>query len=332
LWYNETAEYWILRFVKKYTFLIFVALSLALVFVWPVSAFWDRESRWEAQPKQSWLKRITLHDDGLTFDVYTSASTVKDFVDEKSISLNDRDEVSPSLDTSLYAGTVVYIRRAREISVETEQDTRRFWTLQKTVEDALLEQSIVLDENDFTFPGRESTVYDGMKVTVVHVVVKEEVIEKPIAFEKKVKEDEKMSWRKQEVLQKGEKGVQQFTYKVLSHNGKEVKRELLKKEVTKEPVEEIVVQGTHVEVGKSHTGLGTWYAFTGTLAAASPWLPMGSYVRVTNQDNGKQVIVKINDRGPFGPNRIIDLDKVAFAKIASIGAGVINVKVEEIKN
>ena len=59
---------------------------------------------------------------------------------------------------------------------------------------------------------------------------------------------------------------------------------------------------------------------------------MGSYAKVTNTANGKSVIVQINDRGPFGPGRIIDLDKVAFAKIASIGAGVIGVKVEEVLN
>jgi rare lipoprotein A len=61
-------------------------------------------------------------------------------------------------------------------------------------------------------------------------------------------------------------------------------------------------------------------------------MPIGSYARVTNVDNGKSVIVRINDRGPFVPGRIIDLDKVAFQKIASTGAGVINVKMEEIVN
>ena len=59
---------------------------------------------------------------------------------------------------------------------------------------------------------------------------------------------------------------------------------------------------------------------------------MGSYVKVTNTANGKSVIVKINDRGPFGAGRIIDLDKVAFQEIASLGQGVINVKMEEITN
>ena len=109
-------------------------------------------------------------------------------------------------------------------------------------------------------------------------------------------------------------------------------RRVIKTEVTKEPVLEVVTQGTYVQVGKSHRGGASWYAFTGTMAAANPWLPMGSYVKVTNMDNGKSVIVKINDRGPFVPGRIIDLDKVAFQKIASIGAGVINVKMEEITN
>ena len=95
---------------------------------------------------------------------------------------------------------------------------------------------------------------------------------------------------------------------------------------------EITTQGTYVKLGKSIPGAASWYALTGTMAAANPWLPKGSYVKVTNVDNGKSVIVVINDRGPFVPGRIIDLDKVAFQKIASIGAGVINVKMEEITN
>jgi rare lipoprotein A len=68
------------------------------------------------------------------------------------------------------------------------------------------------------------------------------------------------------------------------------------------------------------------------MSAANPWLPIGSYVKVTNEANGKSVIVRINDRGPFVPGRIVDLDKVAFQKIASLGAGVISVKMEEVAN
>lgn len=54
--------------------------------------------------------------------------------------------------------------------------------------------------------------------------------------------------------------------------------------------------------------------------AAHPYLPMGTKVRVTNQDNGKQVIVRINDRGPYS-HADIDLSYAAFAHIESTRKG-----------
>lgn len=83
------------------------------------------------------------------------------------------------------------------------------------------------------------------------------------------------------------------------------------------------------------TGKASWYAHKGGLFAASPDYAKGSVVRVHNLDNGKFVDVTINDFGPnraLHPERVIDLDKVAFQKIASLGAGIINVKVEPLKS
>ena len=59
--------------------------------------------------------------------------------------------------------------------------------------------------------------------------------------------------------------------------------------------------------------------------------PFGAKVKVTNKKNGKSVIVKINDRGPFVKGRIIDLSSSAFSSIANLDAGVIKVKIEVIK-
>ncbi len=56
------------------------------------------------------------------------------------------------------------------------------------------------------------------------------------------------------------------------------------------------------------------------LTAAHPYLPIGSVVRVTNQDNMKQVIVRINDRGPYS-HADIDLSYGAFKRIASTRNG-----------
>jgi rare lipoprotein A len=61
--------------------------------------------------------------------------------------------------------------------------------------------------------------------------------------------------------------------------------------------------------------------------AAHKKIPFGSNVKVTNVKNGKSVIVKINDRGPFVKGRIIDLSKSAFSTIGSTSSGLINVKI-----
>jgi rare lipoprotein A len=52
---------------------------------------------------------------------------------------------------------------------------------------------------------------------------------------------------------------------------------------------------------------------------------------VTNVQNGKSVIAKVNDRGPYVQGRIIDLSRSAFSSIASMSAGVITVKVEVVE-
>ena len=65
--------------------------------------------------------------------------------------------------------------------------------------------------------------------------------------------------------------------------------------------------------------------------AAHKNVPFGSSVKVTNRNNGKSVIVKINDRGPFEAGRIIDLSKSAFSSIGNPSSGLISVKIEVIR-
>lgn len=64
------------------------------------------------------------------------------------------------------------------------------------------------------------------------------------------------------------------------------------------------------------------------LTAAHRSLKMGTRVRVTNRKNGKTVVVRITDRGPYGRGRIIDLSKAAAQRLDMIDDGVVAVKVE----
>jgi rare lipoprotein A len=65
--------------------------------------------------------------------------------------------------------------------------------------------------------------------------------------------------------------------------------------------------------------------------AAHKKLPFGSIVKVTNKNNGRSVIVRINDRGPFVKGRVIDLSKSAFSRIGSLSSGLVNVKIDVIR-
>jgi rare lipoprotein A len=96
--------------------------------------------------------------------------------------------------------------------------------------------------------------------------------------------------------------------------------------------------------GFTQTGLASWY---GTqfhavrtssgehydmykMTAAHKTLPLPTYVRVTNLKTGKSIIVKVNDRGPFVEDRIIDLSFVAAKKLGVTGHGTALVKIEAI--
>ena len=112
---------------------------------------------------------------------------------------------------------------------------------------------------------------------------------------------------------------------------------------------------SYVALGKSYTpdlsgkpyraaGVASWYGnqFHGrrtssgekydmyAMTGAHPTLPIPSYARVTNTRNGKSVIVRINDRGPFHKNRLIDLSYAAASRLGYVDHGNARVVVERV--
>ena len=317
------------RKLKRNHFLLAVLLFVAAFFA---VRMYTRDSRAQENLSNPPQREVTLVDNGLTYETATSAGTVGDFITEQKINLGDHDAVYPGKDQKLFSGSKIIIQRAKKITVTEGGSTRDYYTFQNTVEQALWENKVPLGSDDFTVPARTTPVAEGEKIAVTHVQISEETKNVPIPFNTVTNQDNNLGWRIKKITQAGVPGVNEIEYKVVTYDGKEISRTVLQTTKVQDPVSQVVTQGTYVKVGKTYSGAASWYSFTGTLAAANPWLPMGSYARVTNMDNGKSVIVVINDRGPFGNGRIIDLDKVAFEQIANIGAGVANVKVEAIVN
>jgi len=91
------------------------------------------------------------------------------------------------------------------------------------------------------------------------------------------------------------------------------------------------------EAAASQCGGASWYSLgsktasgermsSGALAAAHRTLPFGTHVRVQNLGNGRAVVVRINDRGPFVRGRVIDVTKAAAQELGFIGSGTTRVK------
>jgi rare lipoprotein A len=97
-----------------------------------------------------------------------------------------------------------------------------------------------------------------------------------------------------------------------------------------------------VDTSYDKTGRASWYGsnFHGrltangeifdqnALTAAHPTLPLPSYVRVTNLDNRRSIIVRVNDRGPFVADRLIDLSKRSADMLGYLNTGVASVRVQ----
>lgn len=75
------------------------------------------------------------------------------------------------------------------------------------------------------------------------------------------------------------------------------------------------------------TASGKWFT-PNKMWCAHRSLPLGTKLKVTNIKNGKSVVVTCWDRGPFIKNRIIDLSKSAFARIADVNRGLVEVHIQ----
>lgn len=117
------------------------------------------------------------------------------------------------------------------------------------------------------------------------------------------------------------------------------------------PIELLVVEETSlapspsVAVASVQDGVASWYGpglhgnrsasgevfNQNALTAAHRSLPFGTRVRVTNMRNGRTVVVRINDRGPFSHNRVIDLSQAAASEIGMVSSGTAQVRLEVLR-
>jgi uncharacterized protein YabE (DUF348 family) len=228
---------------------------------------------------------------------------------------------------------VISVVTNRKVLVEVDGEVREINTIKKTIEKMLEEADIKLNPFDQIKPSLESLTKQDLEVAITRIEKKNIIEEEKIEYKTIIKEDKKVKWKKIEIQQEGEDGLKEVEYELIYKNGELISKTKLSSKIIKESQPKIIVEGRKIEIVSTQKGRASWYAYTGEMKCASVRYSKGTWLRVTNQENGKQIIVQVNDYGPDpGTGKVIDLDKVAFAKLANIGQGVIEVKIEEIES
>jgi uncharacterized protein YabE (DUF348 family) len=270
-------------------------------------------------------KEITMLLDGAERTVYvTGGKTVEDVLEQVNVRQSRHAHVEPSRGAAVEDGDVIVYDPAISVTVVADGRTRDVVTNADDVGYLLDSLGIALQPVDRVEPGAETELRQGMRVTVVRVTTREVSVDQPIAFPTEIRKTDDLMLGTRRVDRAGAPGLLRRVYEVTLENGREVARKLLRAQTVREPVAQVILEGTRPP--HTESGVASWYHRVGMVAAHKS-LPFGTQVRVTNLANGRSVVVVINDRGPYITGRVIDLSDDAFAELAPLGFGTINVRI-----
>lgn len=253
-WITSWREEKRLRSRRRYLFLFLWALVLVLVGTgWGVTTF-------------TW-KKVTLAADGQEKVVRTWARDVERLLQEQKVTLNPEDQVTPPLNTPLRKGMYIEVKRAIEVRILADGREKLIRLLPTTVEEALSRAGILLGPEDRVEPDREKIIRAGEVIKVTRVEVRTETVEEELAYGVVRRQDLELERGITRIIQRGQKGLQRTEYRVIYEDGQEVKREIVKQEVLKAPVPQIVAVGALSQVSRGGQTLRFKHAFWATATA-----------------------------------------------------------------
>lgn len=306
---------------------------------------------------------VTVRIDGQPVDVETRERTVGSLLADMSINTNPGDILKPSAPVHLRDGMEIRIDTEKTIDLLIDGQTQAFKTNAATVGEALKSAGIDCGKDDLVVPELKSHARDGLKISMQKASYQEVIETEKINNNEVRKNDDTLLRGTTKVIKKGHDGEIRRTYKACLRGGKEIYRKQISEETVSVPEDELLAIGTknmvlasrHNDLANSgaaqpaqqpendeagaiapqpqnvQEGTASYYTLNGKgigMTAAHRTLPFGTIVRVTNLNNNKTVTVRINDRGPYLPGRVIDLATDAFRVIAPTSAGLCPVRLE----
>lgn len=188
---------------------------------------------------------VTIEDK--TEEVKTKATTVGELLKEQNIELNHDDYINNSTETELQDKFDIVIKRAVPVVLNFKDKQVNINTAEPTVEDVLKSLSIFFDEEDKITPALDTKVAKGMEITFVEVEKKANVIQEEIDFEVETTQNGQLEKGKTLTVQEGIKGLRENKVVEVYENGTLIETQVTETKLVREPVKQIVQEGTKVE-------------------------------------------------------------------------------------
>ncbi|WP_027632527.1 G5 and 3D domain-containing protein [Clostridium hydrogeniformans] len=202
----------------------------------------------------SMRKTVTVVIDGKNQKLVTYKRTVSGALKDNRIEIGQKDKIEPSLDSQIGKDDIINIKKAVKVQVEVDGKEMEFLTAEDDIESMLIAENINYLAEDRISPSKDSKVSDGMKIDIVRVETKLLKDLEPINFNTVVKKDDNLLNSQNKTMQEGKSGEREVTTRVVYEDGKEVSRKVVSENVTKEPVDKIVLQGTLSTLSLSRGG------------------------------------------------------------------------------
>lgn len=223
---------------------------------------------------------------------------------------------------------VISMKKKFDVTVSDNGETYTLNTGAATAEELAASAGITLDEDDETEPSRDTLITEPTEIEVIHVEKVEKQKTVSVDYETVTKKTKKLERGTTKVKQKGRKGEAVKTYELVYRNGELSEKNLISREVTKEPTDKIVLEGTSQPTVKTSSGKlaytqcisveATAYSGGGTTAsgmaagvgriAVDPSvIPLGTQLYITSADGSSWVYgtaVAADTGGAIKGNRI----------------------------
>lgn len=207
----------------------------------------EKDTKLTKQNAKIFIERsaaVTIENAGQITNLELSGKTVQDALDMAGVTLGKHDYLNHAPEAFLENGMEISVISRMEVAILVDGETRKCLTGAADVESLLEEQNIKTDKKDRVKPERKTTLQEGMEIIVERVSVKEITVKEPVPFETQIEYSNAMYQDQSVEKTPGVEGEKEVTYQVTYVDGKEEKREVISEKIIKEPVPQVVTQGT----------------------------------------------------------------------------------------